>query len=211
MVIRKQGALGIGSVPARVQWSTTLATSSGNIYQLKIVLQDSKPPIWRRLLVDSAITLQTLHQILQIAMGWQDVHLHQFAAGHAYYGQPDPEWDVEELVDEARVRLDEVLTQQQSTMRYEYDFGDGWRHKITLEHIVPHDPQRLLPICLKGKGACPPEDVGGVWGYERFLEALKDPEHEEHEEFMDWIDGDFDPDVFELEAVNAELRAAFGG
>jgi hypothetical protein len=186
-----------------------LAKSLRRIYQLKVALQRAKPPIWRRFLIDSTVTLEDLHEALQIVMGWTDSHLHQFIADGCCYGVPNPEWDFEEIVDEKTVRLNRILVSEKDSMTYEYDFGDGWVHKITLEKILPFDPNVTLPVCVKAKGACPPEDVGGLWGYYRFLEALKDPNHEEHEEFREWIDGDFDPDAYDIEQVNQLLVECF--
>lgn len=186
-----------------------MAKSPGKIYQLKVGLKGAKPPIWRRFVVDSRITLADLHDALQIVMGWTDSHLHEFIAGGCSYGVPDPEWDFEDREDESQVRLDRVLVEVKDAMRYEYDFGDRWVHTVTLEKTLPPDPKAILPLCIKGKGACPVEDVGGLWGYYRFLEALNDPTHEEHEDFKEWIDGDFDPDAYDIDAVNALLADSF--
>jgi len=89
---------------------------------------------------------------------------------------------------------------------YEYDFGDGWEHELLVEKILPAEPGVGYPRCLKGKRACPPEDVGGVWGYADFLEIMRDPNHPEHEDMLEWVGGEFDPEVFDLEEVNAELE-----
>jgi len=174
-------------------------------YQIKVTLADSKPPIWRRLLVPSTITLAKLHDILQIAMGWDDYHLHQFIARDQYYGVPNPEYD-DEMKNEARVKLSGVLQQEKDTMVYEYDFGDGWNHKIVLEKVLPHDPNISLPRCTAGKRACPPEDCGGVWGYADFLEIIGDPNHPEHKEMLDWVGGEFDPEHFDIAEVNRHFE-----
>jgi hypothetical protein len=180
------------------------------IYQLKVALNRAKPPIWRRFLVDpSVMTLATLHEVVQIVMGWQDVHAHLFVADGCAYGVPDPGWDIDEIEDEATVRLDQVLTRPKDTLTYEYDFGDGWVHTITLEKVLPFDPAEPLPRCVTGKRACPPEDVGGLWGYERFLSALSDPNHAEHEEFRSWVDDEFDAAHFPIDVVNATLETVF--
>lgn len=176
-------------------------------YQLKVSLKGAKPPIWRRFLVDGAMTLAEFHDVLQIVMGWSNSHLHQFAAYGAVYGSPDPEFDFEGVRDERKVKLAQVLEHEKDAMTYEYDFGDGWTHKITLEKILPLDAEAVLPACIKAKGACPPEDVGGLWGYYELLESLKDPQHPQHEENKEWIGEDFDPDAYDLEGVNARLRA----
>ncbi len=176
-----------------------------SIYQIKITLQGSKPPIWRRLLVSSDISLSKLHQIIQTAMGWWDSHLHQFIVGDVYYGVPLPE-DWYEIKNERRAKLSQIAPQERSKFVYEYDFGDGWRHAILVERILPPDPTHKLPVCIKGKRACPPEDVGGTWGYENFLEAITNPEHDEHDSYLEWIGGAFDPEAFDVDAINAQLR-----
>jgi hypothetical protein len=175
------------------------------IYQIKITLQDSKPPIWRRLLVSSDTLLSQLHQIIQTAMSWWDSHLHQFIVGDVYYGVPTPDaWY--EVKDERRAKLNQIAPQEKSRFVYEYDFGDDWLHVILVEKILPPDPAQKLPVCIKGKRACPPEDVGGIWGYETFLEAISDSEHEEHDEYLVWVGGAFDPAAFDMDAVNEQLR-----
>lgn len=175
------------------------------IYQLKITLKDSKPPIWRRVLVASDMPLSKLHRIIQAAMGWWDSHLHQFIVGDIYYGVPDPDY-WHEVKDERRAKLNQVAPAEKSRLIYEYDFGDDWLHVVQVEKVLPPDPAQKLPICIKGKRACPPEDVGGVWGYDTFLEALNDPAHPEHEMYKEWIGDKFDPDAFNLDEVNARLR-----
>lgn len=187
-----------------------MATQSApKIYQIKITLNDSKPPIWRRLLVPSSIRLSELHDVLQIAMGWTDSHLHQFIAAGRFYGQPMPECDVE-VIDEQTIGLNRLLKHVKDAITYEYDFGDGWEHKIVLENILPFDPGTSLPTCITGKRACPPEDVGGLGGYAEFLQALSDPDHPEHEAYLEWIGGAFDPAYFNINEVNAALARAGG-
>ena len=185
-----------------------MATKSlQQIYQIKVTLNGSKPPIWRRLLVPSSITLSKLHDVLQIAMGWTDSHLHQFVAGGRFYGQPDPDFDFD-VINEKSVRLDRLLKKEKDSITYEYDFGDGWEHKIQLEKALPFDPNLTLPTCIKGKRACPPEDVGGIWGYQEFLQAIHDPSHPEHEEYLEWLGEKFDPEYFKVDEVN-ELLAKY--
>ena len=178
------------------------------IYQIKVTLEDSKPPIWRRLLVRSDVTLAKLHDIIQAAFGWWDYHLHQFVVGETYYGVPDPDYDdYLEMRDERKVRLHQVVPQEGLKFRYDYDFGDGWLHQVLLEKILPPEPGQEVPLCITGRRACPPEDVGGMWGYYHFLEAIGDPEHEEHAEYLEWVGGEFDPEAFDIEEVNQALRA----
>jgi hypothetical protein len=180
--------------------------SKAQIYQIKVTLKDSKPPIWRRILVRSDITLAALHRILQAVMGWWDYHLHQFIVGQTYFGQPHPDYGFE-MRDERRVRLNQIAPSEGSRFVYEYDFGDSWEHILLLEKVLEPESGQQYPVCVKGERACPPEDVGGVWSYEGFLEAIGDPDHPEHEDYMEWIGGEFDAEEFDLDAVNSALRA----
>jgi hypothetical protein len=182
-----------------------MARALRKTYQLKISLKGAKPPIWRRLLIADSVSLPQLHRAIQVAMGWTDSHLHQFIVEGECYGMPDPDLDELEMLDETRVKLGQIMKREKDSIIYEYDFGDGWEHKITLEKILPFDPKVSLPQCVKGKGACPPEDVGGIWGYAEFLKAIADPSHPEHEEFKEWVGGDFDPQLFDIEEVNGML------
>jgi len=182
-------------------------TKEARIYQLKVTLKYIRPPIWRRIQVRRDITLAALHQVLQIAMGWYDSHLHQFRMGKTYYGAPDiDEFSKLSLKDDSKAQLGRVLTKPKQKVIYEYDFGDGWEHEILLEKVLTPDPVVQYPRCLGGARACPPEDCGGVGGYANFLAAIRDPNHEEHDEFLDWIGGEFDPEAFELDEVDAGLR-----
>jgi hypothetical protein len=175
------------------------------IYQLKITLRGSKPPIWRRVLVPGKLSLYKLHRVIQTAMGWQNDHLHQFITDDEYYSIPDEE-GFEPALDERRYSLSRIAPEEKMKFVYEYDFGDGWEHTIVVEKILPPEPGAKYPRCIAGKRACPPEDVGGVCGYEAFLEAIRDPKHKEHEMFLEWIGGDFDPEVFDLEATDRALK-----
>ncbi len=176
------------------------------IYQLKITLQDIDPPIWRRLLVPADTKLPRLHRLLQTVMGWENYHLHAFAVGELLYGEPDPDFDDARNVNERRVRLGDIAPEVGACFLYQYDFGDNWRHEVLVEKIMSADPIASYPLCTGGKRACPPEDCGGTWGYETFLEAITDPEHEEHEQYLMWIGGAFDPEGFDLNMTNRALR-----
>lgn len=180
------------------------------LYQLKVVLQEIQPPIWRRVQVWEDVTLAQLHHILQIVMGWEDCHLHQFEIGRRIYSVPDPDDDLYErkVIDESRVRLREVLPRVGTQFEYLYDFGDSWRHELLLESIVLPDLGAEYPRCLAGERRTPPEDVGGSSGYEDYLEAIADPQHEEHESMLQWR-GPFDPEAFSLAAVNQQLQKRF--
>lgn len=183
-----------------------------SIYQLKITLKGSKPPIWRRILVPSNIDLGEFHGILQIVLGWTDSHLHQFISGRTMYGTPVDEFGVDlemECEDETKYKLSQLLKRGKDSLNYEYDFGDGWEHKIVLEKILPYDGSVKVPTCIKGKRACPLEDCGGIWGYDNLLEVIKDPSHPEHREMLEWIGGEFDPEFFDIEETNSTLIEYF--
>ncbi len=177
------------------------------IYQIKVTLIDLKPPIWRRFLVEDTVTLGRLHDILQIVMGWTNSHLHHFIIGGEFYGMPmDDEFGDMRTKDETRFKLKQLASGEGFKFRYEYDFGDSWEHQLVVEKILPVEPGLRYPLCTAGKRACPPEDVGGIWGYEGFLKAISDPRHPEHAEIREWIGGDFDPERFNLNAINAGLH-----
>jgi hypothetical protein len=183
-----------------------MAKSKGTdqVYQLKITMRDIKPPIWRRVQVKDC-SLSQLHDIVQTCMGWTNSHLHAFEIGGEQYSEPDPT-GMMETEDERKVRLSLVVAGGIKKFSYTYDFGDNWEHVIQVEKTLPAEPGVRYPRCTDGKRACPPEDCGGSWGYGDFLEAIQNPEHEEHEDMTEWIGGEFDPEKFDLEEVNAELR-----
>src|SRR5581483_12088807 len=174
------------------------------LYQLKITLSGCRPPVWRRVVVRSDITLARLHEAIQLVMGWRNCHLHQFMSGsgflRTFYGVPNPDCGAE-VQDETRFRLAGVAPAAKRKFTYEYDFGDSWDHEILVEKILPPDPAFKHPLCLAGANACPPEDCGGFMGYANLLEALADPRHEEHDEMTEWIGCPWDPERFNLEEV----------
>ena len=176
-----------------------------SVYQLKVTLKESKPPIWRRIQVNSDITLYKLHQILQVVMGWFDSHLHQFVVHGECYGIPDPKFDLE-LKNEKKVKLSQVISKAGDLFIYEYDFGDGWKHVILLEKILQPEVGAHYPICLEGKRACPPEDCGGIWGYDNLLEAIRDSNHPGHKDMLEWVGDSFDPEEFDVDVINQGLK-----
>ncbi|MBE9502779.1 MAG: plasmid pRiA4b ORF-3 family protein [Proteobacteria bacterium] len=177
-------------------------------YRIKITLAEIRPPIWRRVLINSATKLSDLHEILQIAMGWTDSHLHLFEKDGKRYGVPDEEFP-DDTLNEENFRINQLLKKEKDAFNYEYDFGDGWMHKVILEKVLPFDTKATLPHCMTGKRNCPPEDVGGTFGYANFLEAMSDKNHPEHEDMMDWIGGEFDPEEFDVDVVNQILYDQF--
>ena len=175
------------------------------IYQIKVTLRGSKPPIWRRIQVAGDTNLGKLHRIIQEVMGWYNSHLHEFIIDGEHYGEPSPD-DFFDVEDENKFKLSRVVFGEKSRLVYEYDFGDSWEHVLLVEKILPPEPGVRYPICLKGKRACPPEDCGGIWGYESLLEIIRDPEDSEHEEMLEWLGGEFDPEEFDLDGVNKGLE-----
>jgi Plasmid pRiA4b ORF-3-like protein len=169
----------------------------------------SKPPVWRRVLVPAGASLGELHEVIQAAMGWDGGHLHMFSDDITHYGTlPDDE-------DEDGFALADVLVEPGDRLRYTYDFGDDWDHDVKLEKVVaPGAGPRAaaVPVCLAGKGACPPEDCGGAWGYAGLKETIADPSDEEHGGMLEWLGledaADFDPAAFDLASVNARLHGA---
>jgi len=178
------------------------------VYQLKVTLRGIRPPIWRRVLVRSDLTLNQLHDVLQLVMGWRNSHLHQFRVGRTYFGTPDPELPFE-VHSEKRIRLNEVLRRPKARMVYEYDFGDGWEHDVVLEAVIGAEPRGRYPIVLAGKRRCPPEDVGGVGGYYGFLEAIRNPKHPEHREMKTWWGGLYNPDEFNPQEINVAFHGGW--
>ena len=176
-------------------------------YQIKVTLHHIHPLIWRRILVPSSTTLLKLHDILQIVMGWENAHLHMFKVWGLDYDNPEAdETGVMGMVDEANVKLNKIIHHEGQQFSYEYDFGDSWEHTLLVEKILPAQDSLQYPMCLKGKRAGPPEDVGGVWGYENFLKAIRNPDHDEHEDYLTWIGTEFGPEVFDPHKVNERLR-----
>jgi hypothetical protein len=175
------------------------------IYEIKIELLEIEPVIWRRVLVPGSITLAQFHEVIQTVIGWTNSHPHQFIFGaHAY---SDPEFEIEEARSEYRYRLARLAPQVGNTIAYEYDFGDRWDHLIRVESIIEDDMRyKGNPVCIEGRRSGPPEDCGGPWGYQNFLEAITNKEHNKHRELLNWVGGSFDPEYFDLEGVNAQLE-----
>lgn len=181
--------------------SSTLAPT----LQLRIELEWLKPVIWRRVRVPASITLGTLHQVIQIVMGWTDSHLHEFTINALRYGLTDPDWELpDEIITETKIRLGAALSGSK-TFAYLYDFGDSWEHQLKVEKTLPAE---ILshPVCDAGEHACPPEDVGGTSGYVDFVHAVLDAAHPEHREMLEWCGGAFDPYAFDIDLVNRRLK-----
>jgi hypothetical protein len=188
---------------------TKKSATPQEIYQLKVTLLGTAPPIWRRLLVPAELTLAQLHDVLQAAMGWENSHMHEFLIGQRRYGTPDPDdrlMGMEPVANERSVRLSTVLGRTGAKARYTYDFGDSWEHTIVLEKQLAPDPNLVYPTCTDGRRACPPEDCGGVGGFYALLDAIRDPHHKQHEEMREWVGEVYDPEAFSIDDVNRMLE-----
>ena len=178
---------------------------SESAYVMKVSLIDSKPAIWRRFCVPGQTTLDRLHDIIQIVMGWQECHLHSFTiAGQRYTEAPgDHDDDAQE---ESGFTLAELVPQANAKFTYQYDYGDDWQHELRVESIseVPEGHKACIG-CMDGKRNCPPEDVGGIDGFNEFLAAIRDSKHPEHASYLDWCGGSYDPRALDLDLINGEL------
>lgn len=196
----------MNTIPPAVPLPQT--NTAAQAYQLYVELADVRPKVWRRLLVPFTVRLQQLHGMLLWGTGWDGGHLHEFIFGDTNYAAVEPLSELGHgVMDEENVSLRDALGRRQSFV-YIYDYGDNWQHKFKVEKIVTLDTPILLAVCIAGANACPPEDVGGVPGYEEFLEALADPDHAEHEMLSKWIGGPFEPTAFDIDQVNQRLAVA---
>lgn len=185
-----------------------MAKKTPKIYQFKVTLAEVKPAIWRRIQVPENYDFWDLHVAIQDAMGWEDYHLHQFEIVNpknqekVLIGIPDDEVDWSRATLPGwEIPIAEYFTMENRSATYDYDFGDGWQHRIRLEKIEQAQPGFDYPRCLAGARACPPEDVGGTWGYEDFIQAIHDLNHEDHAQMLEWIGGSFDSEHFNPEKV----------
>jgi hypothetical protein len=171
------------------------------IYQFKITLLDTKPTIWRRIQIPDC-KLNTLHYHIQAVMGWENSHLHHFIIGRERYGVPellDDPFLGSKVLDSTKILLSDLLPANGKRLRFEYtyDMGDNWEHEVLFEGIVKPDQKTTCPVCVEGERAGPPEDCGGVPGYEHLLDVLKDPGQEEYHDALHWVGDDFDPEHFD--------------
>jgi len=193
-------AEGIGSIPV-----------TERLYQFKITLLRTNPPIWRRIQVRNG-TLDKLHERIQTAMGWRNCHLHQFKINGERHGDPQLiDRGHEEnfhCVDSTQTQISDVVskTGERFQFDYEYDFGDSWHHENLFEGCLQSTRGISYPICIEGERACPPEDVGGIGGYNWFLKVIADLKHEQHEELLERVGGQFDPETFDAEKATKKMR-----
>jgi Plasmid pRiA4b ORF-3-like protein len=177
---------------------------SRQLYHLKVTLADVSPRVWRSVVVPGAYTLDRVHRVIQLAMGWQECHLHSFDVNGAQYGRPDDD-GLLEMRDELDARLDSVVGPD-GRFVYTYDFGDWWEHEVVVTDVLVAQPDERYPACTGGEGACPPEDVGGAYGYERFRAAIADPHHKDHEAMVEWYGERAVPHEFDADRATALMR-----
>jgi hypothetical protein len=176
------------------------------LYELHVELEDIQPCIWRKILLPGSIKLSHLHDLLQLVMGWNNSHLHSFQFGKRVFSGRPAELEDLKMLDESRYTLEAVLDDLLSEFVYDYDFGDSWRHLIQPKLVRKPNSEWFYPLCIAGERATPPDDVGGTAGYLEFLKAIGNPKHPEHEDMLIWIGGAFDPEGFDLNAINRTLR-----
>ncbi|MBI3940615.1 MAG: plasmid pRiA4b ORF-3 family protein [Acidobacteria bacterium] len=184
------------------------------VYEFRISLQGLQPAIWRRIQVRGNYTFWDSHVAIQDSMGWLDCHLHLFrilnpaTKKRENIGIPDDEdsFDLEVIPGWERA-VSDYFSIENPAAEYEYDFGDDWQHEVVLENIIPREIKRRYPQCVAGERACPPEDCGGIWGYQEFLEAIGNPMHEEHARMLEWAGGSFDSERFDPKKVRFENPA----
>ena len=192
------------------------------VYQFKVTLKGVKPAVWRRFQVPEFYTFWDLHVAIQDVFGWLDYHLHEFelmnpeSCAITTIGIPsDEELFDREILPGWKEGISNWFSTNNRSALYTYDFGDDWKHVVRLERILPREEKKKYPFCVDGKRACPPEDCGGVWGYQDLLKVLKNPEHEEYEDLLNWVGGKFDPEYFDPQKVRfmdpvKRRKSAFG-
>ena len=173
-------------------------------FRLRIQLIDVEPGIWRRILVPGSIRISKLAEILLAAMGWSNSHLHAFTIGDQRYGMNYDDFPEGEI-DEKSVTVLQALRDVRR-FKFEYDFGDSWDHEIVIEELTKSPIGLKYAVCLDGANACPPDDVGGTWGYGEFLDAMADPTHSQHATYLEWVGTHFDPAKFDLVEANARIQ-----
>lgn len=193
---------------------TTAKKPTGTVYQFKITLLDTKPKIWRRIQIPDC-KLNTLHYHIQAVMGWENSHLHHFEIKGERHGIPEHlDYDGDgSIIDSKKILVSDIVPKdgKKIAFRYTYDFGDNWEHEVLFEGIVKPAPGKKYPICLEGERACPPDNCGGTPGYEHLLEVLADPDHEEHRDMLEWLDGDFDAEAFDPKIATVRMVRGLRG
>lgn len=179
--------------------------SMDRVFEIRIELKDTVPIVWRELVVPETLTFYEFHHAIQISFGWENYHLYSFDAKGQSYGNLDLLEDVDTINDKS-IFINQLLQKEQDTINYEYDFGDGWVHNIELKKIKPHTSKVNLPIVIDGAKASPPEDCGGVHGFENLKNVMKNPKDLEYKELVRWLGKPFDPNEFNIQHINEDLK-----
>lgn len=172
------------------------------LFTLHVSLDDTSPLVWRRIAVPGFFTLEKLHSIIQLSMGWQMSHLYDFDIGGVRYSEPSDD-DFEEGASVAASLV--AALKDNKSFTYNYDFGDGWQHTIAVESVKALDNDRNYPLCVDGENACPPEDSGGTYGFESFKEIISNPDNPKFEEMMHWVGGHYVPSSFDPNRINRDM------
>lgn len=195
-----------------IEDTTGIGTINANkrLYQFRITLNESESSIWRRIQIKNC-TLERFHEHIQLAMGWGNEHLHRFRIRDEIYGDAqlldDGFEDQYEFIDSTGIKIGDVVPKsgERFSFEYAYDFGDGWVHEVLFEGCLAATEGQKYPICVEGERACPPEDVGGIFGYNEYLKIIGDPNHEQHEEMLEWR-GKFDPEKFDSKKASRKMQ-----
>ncbi len=186
--------------------ASRILPAGSTVHRVHLTLDGMEPPVWRRFEVPSDLPLWALHEVVQAVMGWENSHLYRFEVGGVEYGEPDEDGRFDE--EDLDVSLSELAVGPDAHLTYLYDFGDQWSHDLRVEAVEPAEPDMRYPRCLDGARACPPEDSGGILGYEELLAAL---DGEGSAEWIEWVGGDFDPEAFDVDETNRRLQTLPGG
>jgi len=178
------------------------------VIQLRVYLEKTKPVIWRRLRVSDQTTLFELHHIIQISFGWKNYHAYEFSHYGFLFGQAtgyqmSPQRGV--MIDSKTITLESILVEERENLKYEYDFGDSWVHRVVVERFLKKDEIVKYPYCMSGKHTSPPDDCGGIKAYYNMLNILKNPNHHEHKDTAKWIGKEYTQGTFDKNLVNGQL------
>ncbi len=182
-----------------------------DLFVLRVTLQNVDPAVTREFVVTGDTPLPVLHLIIQVCMGWSNAHFYEFQKGAEKYGTPSEDFPEMKVTDDRGLCVFDLLSQEGDTITYVYDFGDYWEHIVQLITVVPDSDGAVVPVCVAGSMACPPEDVGGPPGFEEFKEAAADPDHSRHDELMDWVGWGWEATDFNIHETNVILGRVFPG
>lgn len=189
--------------------AANLSLYMNEIIQLTVSLQGSDPLIWRTILVQKGTSFFELHHIIQIAMGWKNYHLFEFNLDGYRVGmieESEEGYGSNQLLDAGKTLLTDIISLEKDNFHYNYDFGDYWVHEVTVDQLLPKEPNMVYPFCVNGQFNCPPEDCGGIGGFYNMLNVLQDKKHPDYKDMRTWIGKKYDPDVFDAVKVNKQLK-----